>query len=239
MIGGLNATSIRVDFPTWKDFITKVKAEQQLPKDKPLFLIMGSSLEDKTRHPNRSLLYERDDIFHMSNEGVDLKILGSMPLFLHADFNDSMTLTILSRFLKERFSAIYFDWSTFKLFSTNRVSTLNNMLRVGGQVYIPEPESTLYPDINKRLTLLPYASPEETVEQWNIRWTAFKKEWSKEAIKELFQHYDFHIEIVRSDEIHDPIFEEIKRNKHYMEHPGPFNVLIATKVKDYRPSESA
>ncbi len=211
---------------------------ESIPQEAPLFLILGSSLKDIERHPARDSLYKRPEILHMSNEEVDLEILGKHRQFLRANFsNPTTTWVFLDKKFKDRFLSIYFDWSTFKLFHSSGISHLNIVLKMGGHIYVPEPEFGLSPDTTKRLHLLPYNS-EETNEAWGMRWEEYKKSWSTETVTRLFEKHGFTVQIVPSESLHDPIFKEIKLNQHYIDNPSPFKVLIATKVKDYNLFES-
>jgi hypothetical protein len=217
--------------PERGDFLKKMKeVSKSIPQETSLFLILGSSLKDIERHPARDSLYKRPEILHMSNEEVDLEILSKHRQFLRANFsNPTTTWLFLDQKFKDRFTSIYFDWSTFKLFDSSGIRHLSILLKMGGHIYVPEPEFGRSPDITQRHRLLPY-NPEETNEAWTTRWEEYKKSWSIETVTQLFKEHGFTVQIVPSDSLHDPIFKEIKLNQHYIDNPSPFKVLVATKV---------
>ncbi len=212
------------------------KIIRDLPPETPLRLVLGISINDIEKHPGRdSSFYRTKTILHLSNDDVDFEVLRKNDQLLWGDFNDWVSSWALFKKLKGRFCDIYFDWSTFKLFNMTQIRYLNELLRVGGHVYVPEPELAKPTSSEERRRILSRKNVQE--ENEGSFWEDYKRHDSQKKLKEAFESYGFSVAISRSNEVSDSVFGEIRRNQNYIEHPTPFNVLIATKVKNYDPSE--
>jgi hypothetical protein len=211
-----------------EDFNKKIqRIQQKLSPKTPLFLVLGSSAHDIERHLRRaSSFYTTNNILHISDEDVDFEVLIKNQQLLWGDFNHYLSSWSLLKKLNGRFSGIYFDWSTFKLFWLMYLTWMQDLLQEGGKIYVPEPELTRNPPLEDRQKV--FGENKIKKEDEDSFWQTYKKSYSEKIVVEAFETLGFSVVIRNSDEIQDPIFEEIKNNKNYIGHP-PFKVLIATK----------
>ena len=220
-----------------KDFNRKIeKIIKELPPEMPLRLVLGSSINDIKEHPRRDpSFYTERTTLHLSHDDVEFGELTKRDQFLWGNFNSHMSTWALLKKLKGRFSDIYFDWSTFRLFKTDHIMFLNELLQKGGHVYVPEPEFARLTSAEQRRHVLSTHSVKPEEEE--VFWNDYIKEDSQKTLREAFESYGFSVTVIPNTQVLDPIFGQIRHNKSYREDDKLSHVLIATKTKDYGPSE--